>query len=176
MPRRAKSDFLSVVQQLKWLQRLFVSRPKQSPGPAGLAVQPIRNSGNFSSWSGRRKMESRLSMPRTTICKYRPELLKHSKRVLSVGHDEYWSAGCAIILKEFIQRLETGLSSAGTCAAGRFVTRAAAARNSAVRIPSSDTNARVARSSGARECRTPRARMARPRTLRFSPPLRQDGR
>ena len=42
---------------------------------------------------------------------YRPELSKHCKLVLSVGHDEYWSAGCAIILKEVIQRLETGLSS-----------------------------------------------------------------
>jgi hypothetical protein len=53
--RGAKSDFLSVVQQLKWLQRLFVSRPKQSPGPSGLAIQPIRNSGNFSSWNGRKE-------------------------------------------------------------------------------------------------------------------------
>jgi hypothetical protein len=35
---------------------------------------------------------------------YRPELLKHYKLVLSVGHDEYWSAGMRDHLEEFIQR------------------------------------------------------------------------
>ena len=38
----------------------------------------------------------------TTDLEFHPELLQHYKLVLSVGHDEYWSAGMQDNLESFI--------------------------------------------------------------------------
>jgi hypothetical protein len=105
--RRAKGDFLSVVQQLKWLQRLFVSRPKQSPGRRVSQSSRFETVGTSVRGMGG-KNGITLEYAANNDLQYRQELLKHCKLSSPLATMSIGPRGCAIILKSSFSASKLG--------------------------------------------------------------------
>ena len=105
-PASALHQHLQRLQQLGRLQPLRLPRPGQAPGAPRL-VQPARSaassaSGSCRSSPGPSATATRSTTARTATSSFTRSCSSRYKLVLSVGHDEYWSAPMRDHLEAFI--------------------------------------------------------------------------
>ena len=105
-PAPTRDQHLQRLLQLGRLQPVRLQRPEQAcRAAASRSTGP--SAGQFRSWelpscqwAEKAGYATRLRV--NSDLEFRPELLKHYKLVLSVGHDEYWSAPMRDNLEKFI--------------------------------------------------------------------------
>ena len=87
-------------------QPLRLQRPSQGARAPRLVPPAPRDAvsqlGTARSSRGPRPTATRSTMPPISTSRFQPELLLNYKLVLSVGHDEYWSAACATAWSSYI--------------------------------------------------------------------------
>ena len=105
-PAPAFHQYLQRLQQLGWRQPLCaITAVPISRGTASRSIGRWKDSfasGSCPSSLGPSARVTRSTTAPTAISRFHPELLKSYKLVLSVGHDEYWSAPMRDNLEAFI--------------------------------------------------------------------------